>query len=420
MKTTPYIDSSVAKDFTSVRLPARVCMHVLETARTDGRVLRAATALKEAGFAVSIVDIENAHSQKIEDIDGISVKHVNVSNAFMTTRFRRLGFMRALSLFLRSMLLLMQTPADIYHAHDMTALPACYLVALLRRKPLIFDAHELPLKELESANRRWLRLLLTPMLAVMIRHSTGIISSSPLYAQEICKRYHVAKVSLIRNLPPYRSVLKSDRLHRHLGLSSPARIALYQGNVQPDRGLDTLVHAAKFLARDIIIVIMGKAVKETLSQLNALITSEGVADRVKIIPPVPYEELLDWTASADLGLNVLPPDYSLSIRMSLPNKLFEYLMAGLPVLTSPLDAVTEVISTYDVGQTVSSLAPVDVGNAVNTILADDVALARMHRNALNAAQHELRWEREMGKLIHFYRDILNLRFNHDGVIVSRE
>ncbi len=405
MKTTPSIDASIAKDFTSARLPARVCMHVLETARTDGRVLRAATALKDAGFAVSIVDIENAHSQKIENIDGISVKHVNVSNAFMTTRFRRSGFTRALSLFFRSMLLLMQTPADIYHAHDMTALPACFFAAFLHRKPLIFDAHELPLKELEGTNRRWLRLLLTPTLAAMIRHSTGIISSSPLYAQEICKRYHVPKVSLIRNLPPFRSVLKSDRLHRHLGLSSSARIALYQGNVQPDRGIHVLVRAAKFLKQDIVVVIMGKAVKETLVQLNALIASEGVADRVKIIPPVPYAELLDWTASADLGLNVLPPDYSLSIRMSLPNKLFEYLMAGLPVLSSPLDAVTEVISTYNVGQIVSSLAPPDVGTAINAMLADDVALSRMRRNALDAAQHELHWEKEKEKLIHFYHMI---------------
>ena len=152
--------------------------------------------------------------------------------------------------------------------------------------------------------------------------------------------------------------------------------------------------------------MMGKAVKETLSQLNALIASEGVADRVKIIPPVPYEELLDWTASADLGLNVLPPDYSLSIRGCLPNKFFEYLMAGLPVLSSPLDAVTEVIRTYHVGQIVSSLAPLDVGIAINAILADDVALSYMRRNALNAAQHELRWEKAKGKLIHFYHDIL--------------
>src|SRR2546425_5066798 len=149
--------------------PVRVCMHVLGAARTDGRVMRAASALAEAGFAVSIVDIESDSRRKVEHVHNVSIKHVDVPTSFMATRFRRWGLLKALWLFLRSTQLLIQTPADIYHAHDVTALPACYIAACLRHKPLIFDAHELPLKELEGAHRRWLRTILTPLLATMIR-----------------------------------------------------------------------------------------------------------------------------------------------------------------------------------------------------------------------------------------------------------
>jgi glycosyltransferase involved in cell wall biosynthesis len=400
--------------------PIRVCMHVLGAARTDGRVMRAATALAEAGFAVSIVDIESVEcqfiehgepiyrarhvSRKVEHVRNVCIKHVDVPASFMATRFRRWGLLKALWLFLRTTQLLIQTPADIYHAHDVTALPACYIAARLRHKPLIFDAHELPLKELEGAHRRWLRTILTPLLATMIRRSAGIITASPLYAREIRKRYAVGEVSLIRNLPPYRNVRKNERLRQQLGLSPTTRIALYQGYLQPDRGLDVLVRAAAFLEQDIVIVMMGKAVEETRAQLRALIVSEGVAERVKIIPAVPYEELLDWTASADIGLNVLPPDYSQSIRLCLPNKLFEYLMAGLPVLTSELDAVAEVVRACDVGHVVSSLAPRDVAVAINTMLADDAVLARMRSNALDVAQREFCWEKEAGRLVRFYED----------------
>jgi glycosyltransferase involved in cell wall biosynthesis len=91
--------------------------------------------------------------------------------------------------------------------------------------------------------------------------------------------------------------------------------------------------------------------------------------------------------------------------MCLPNKLFEFLMAGVPVLTSPLDAVIDVVKTHHVGKILPSLAPADIGAAINAMLADPVALSSMHRNALDAAQHEFNWEKESPKLIHLYDEI---------------
>ena len=82
-------------------------------------------------------------------------------------------------------------------------------------------------------------------------------------------------------------------------------------------------------------------------------------------------------------------------------------MAGLPVLTSPLDAVSEVVTNFDVGRVVYSLAPEDIGAAINTILEDVQALDRMHRNALAAAQKEFCWEQESPQLIHLYRGLQN-------------
>ena len=108
-----------------------VCMHVLTTVRTDARVLRSATALKEAGFTVSVVDIVDTYVQPIENIQGITAKHVKVSNSFLKSRFKRFAMVKALMLFARSILLLLKEPADIYHAHDFTALPACYIATLM-------------------------------------------------------------------------------------------------------------------------------------------------------------------------------------------------------------------------------------------------------------------------------------------------
>jgi len=93
------------------------------------------------------------------------------------------------------------------------------------------------------------------------------------------------------------------------------------------------------------------------------------------------------------------------VQGMLPNKFFEYLMAGLPVLASPLESIAEVIKTYDVGQVISSLAPADIGAAISGMLADRVALDRMHHDALEVAKQEFCWEKEHEELISLYHKI---------------
>jgi glycosyltransferase involved in cell wall biosynthesis len=412
MKTLPSATISAAKGAISRRAPLKVCMHVLgragaDTRVKDARVMREATALVEAGFELTIVDVtddRNRHGE--EKIQGVSIKHIIMPSWFTPTRFKPWFLIKAAQIIIRGTMQLLSTPADIYQAHDVEALPACYIAARLRRKPFIFDSHELPFDNPGILRWRRLNAVARHLLTRMLPRCAGVITASPLYAQEIGKLYGAKGITVVRNVPPYQAVPKSDRLRQHLGLGPEVRIALYQGVLQPNRRLDTLIRAAAFLAHDILIVLMGPGPQKTRSQLEALIVNEGVADRVKILPSVPYEELLDWTASADVGLNILPPDYSASIRRCLPNKLFEYLMAGIPVLTSELGAVVEVIKTYDVGQIVSSLDPADVGAAITTMLADTVALSRMRHNALDAAQREFCWEKEKQRLVHLYQSLV--------------
>src|SRR5207253_1284978 len=162
---------------------------------------------------VSIVDVEAERMLPTEeDIQGVHAKHILRPSWFVPTHFKPWFLVKAMHMIISSAIRLAQARADIYHAHDAHALPACYIAACL---------------------------------------------------------------------------------HQYLGLEPEVRIALYQGYLQPDRGLDRLVHAAEFLEPNTIIVMMGKAVPTTQAHLEALIASKRVADRVKIIPAVPYAELLD-------------------------------------------------------------------------------------------------------------------------------
>src|SRR5947209_4235820 len=123
MGKPPPVETVVMKDTSMVLSPIRVCMHVLGAVRDDHRVMREATALVEEGFAVSIVDVEGGGNQPAEEeIRGVLVKHIIMPSSFVATRFTKWTLLRAAQLLIRSTLRLIRTPADIYHAHDESAL----------------------------------------------------------------------------------------------------------------------------------------------------------------------------------------------------------------------------------------------------------------------------------------------------------
>jgi glycosyltransferase involved in cell wall biosynthesis len=349
-------------------------MHVRGTARTDARVMREAVALAQAGYDVTIVDVERDRSRgRAEVIEGVRLKHLIAPSQFKSARFKPWFLVRFASIVLGSLLLLLRTPADLYHAHDWDGLLPTYYVARLRRKPLILDAHELPLVQPVYTRWRLLHRLATHQLRKMLKRCTATITVSPPLVGEMRRRFGGPPAVVVRNTPTYQPPIASNRLREALGLPPTTRLALYQGNIQANRTLDVLVRAARYLDPGIIVVLMGNG--PLVGAMERLIAEEGVGERVKMLPAVPYAELLSWTASADLGLLVVQPDFSPSVKMSLPNKLFEYLMAGLPVLTSEMDAIVETVLGYRAGDVIRTLEPELVAKKISAMLADRSACA---------------------------------------------
>ncbi len=383
-----------------------VAMLVDTEGRADPRVMRSATALASAGAYVAVVDVARSPSgPRHEVVNGVSFRHVMMPSWYVPARFKPLFLMKLAALTVRGWWQLVRTPADVYHAHDHIALTACYLAARLRRKPLVYDSHELPLVDL-AKYARWRRLhaLSVVMTRCLIARCSAVIVVSPPIAPEFHRRYGGPFPVLVRNIPIYQPPTGSDRIRQFLGLSDEVRIALYQGIFLGDRSLHVLVHAARFLDKRTVIVMIGRGPEK--SQLEGLVAREGLFDRVFFVPFVHPAELLGWTASADLGLYLLRPDYSPSIHLSLGNKLFEYLMAGLPVLSSDLPATVELIEKYKVGRVVPTLDPEVIARVITDTLDDQDELAQMRANALAAARSDLRWDVESGRLVELYERIL--------------
>src|SRR6266567_7384863 len=128
--------------------PVKICMHVTDGAYDDYRVMREATALVEAGYDVTIVDIMAEVERPLdEDISDVHMRHVMMPELFVPTRFKPWFLVKSADMVVRGALRLMRTSTDIYHAHDVKGLPAFYIAASLRHKPLVFDSHEIPLDD---------------------------------------------------------------------------------------------------------------------------------------------------------------------------------------------------------------------------------------------------------------------------------
>jgi glycosyltransferase involved in cell wall biosynthesis len=385
----------------------KVSIHAVREARSNARVMQIAGALTEAGFDVSLVDIETHASLPVEEhVQGFKLQHIILPDWLTSRRFEPLFIFKALQAFVLSTLRLIHDDADIYHANDVTAMPATFIAALVRRKPLIFELIDLQFPVPETGLSFWRRLgwFVSLMHKVILPRCAAVIVTSPLHGEEMQRRFHMPPYTVIRNIPPYRAVQKTEHLRQYLGLNARSRIVLYQGYIQGSRGLDVLVRAASLFEKDIVFIMMGGSVGTTQEMLEALMREYNVEDRVKIIPPVPYEELFEWTASADIGV-VLSAQDSFNLKRSLPNKLFEYIMAGLPVVSAPMEAVEEVITHYDIGYVVPSFSPTDVAEAINSLLSNTAEYERMREHTVQAVQ-ELCWEQESQRLVQLYKDIM--------------
>ncbi|TMC14667.1 MAG: glycosyltransferase family 4 protein, partial [Chloroflexi bacterium] len=201
-------------------------MHLANTARDDFRVMRDARTLAEAGFSVTVIDIEEDHSlPREEEFDGIRVKHTFVPGWFTPARFKPWFLIKLIIMFMYCVMRLLKDDADIYHAHVEKALPASFVAARLRRKPLIFDAPDLTLSDPSLVRWQRLRKLSIRFLGLMISRCTAFVTASPHYAPVLRSLYHASRITVIRNVPSYRTVNRNDLLRQHLGLSSDIHIA---------------------------------------------------------------------------------------------------------------------------------------------------------------------------------------------------
>lgn len=351
---------------------------------TDQRIARTADVLTECGFTVVMVGRQKYDSLRMPD------------RTYETIRMRLLwekGPFFYIEYNLRLFFFLLLRPCSLLFSNDLDTLLPNFMISKMRRIPMVFDSHEYFTETPELINRPFIKniwkgieRLIVPSLKECITVNESIAS---LFKQEYGKEFHV-----VRNIPTVRTG-NCPVSRKELNLPADKKIILLQGaGINIQRGAEEAVEAMQYLD-DFLLLIIGGG--DVLPFLKEQVETLNLHEKVWFIPKQKPDKLLDYTRSADLGIT-LDKDTNLNYRYSLPNKLFDYIHAGIPVLASPLPEIRKIVELYDVGSFIESHEPQHIASKIKEMLTDKAACKRWKDNLVRA-QKELQWENEKQVLI---------------------
>ncbi|MDX6746602.1 glycosyltransferase [Polaribacter sp. PL03] len=358
----------------------RVIVTVTNDLSTDQRVAKVCNTLTNNNFNVLLIGRKLNNSKKLNR--NYKTKRFNL--------FFNSGFLFFAEYNFRLFLYLLFTKKDILLSNDLDTLLPNYLVGKILNKKIVFDSHELFPEIPELVNRPkvkkvWLALEKW-MLPKLKNNYTVCNSIAQFYKEE-----YNSSFKTIMNLPTKKEIeLGSFPFEK-----TTKKVILYQGAINIGRGLELIIAAMKFLENHILVIIGDGDIYKHLKKQNTL---DQQSKNVVFLGKMAPNELYKLTPLADLGIS-LEEDLGLNYRFALPNKIFDYIQAEVPVLVSDLPEMSKIINKYNVGEIVVDRTPKKIAFQINQILNKDFT------KELKLAKKELIWEKQEDKLLTIFNNL---------------
>jgi glycosyltransferase involved in cell wall biosynthesis len=312
---------------------------------------------------------------------------------------------------------------DLIHAHDFTAI-AIVGASVQRMRAAghpvrwLYDAHEY-VPGIALPSRSMIRAY-TEMEREWIHDADAVITVGPLLAEEMSTNLGLPQTpQIVLNCPLEASfgAASEPSIRDAIGLSSNERLIVYSGGVSKARGVDTVVRALPYLPDHHFAIVVADTTTPVMSDLLDLAIELGVSDRVHTAPFVPQHEITTYLSTADIAAHTLT--HWGNHEVALPNKLFEYIHAGLPIAVSDVQAMSEFVQKEGIGKVFVSEDARSFAEAIRAIEADyDRLLKSVRRPALRG---QYRWETQSATLLSVYGKLLGRDLSvPSGDSISRE
>ena len=378
-------------------MPTKIVVSVISDLVTDQRVHKVCQSLHEEGYIVKLIGAKKKLSLDLNRRD------------YSTRRIHML-FQRKIFFFaefnLRLFFLLLFSRADIYLGNDLDTMPANWLAAWLKRKPIVYDTHEYYMAMAGLDGKRVRKKIWKEIEAFIFPRLKYIYTICESFCDLYAKDYH-KKLIAVRNVPYLhpKNPLKDPEIVFKVKSLIPEnrKILIFQGaGINQHRGAEELVLAMKWLdAGNFHLLIIGGG--DLFQQIRNMILSNNLQDRITTIPKVPFEILREITPLGDLGLS-LDKGENLNHRFGLPNKIFDYIHAGLPILSSRLVEPEKIVNEYQVGTFIDSHDPAHIAECIQKLFSDPKQLETWKTNTERAKQ-ELNWEKESKIVLAIFKQV---------------
>lgn len=360
--------------------PKKVCIAFLGNAFLDTRIINLTNSLKEDGYIVSVISFDWFSKKKYTNDEGIKVFKINKG------KFSPIFYLNFVLILLRELL---KKRADIYIAEDIYTLPLVSIIGRTRKARVVFNSREIYSHIGGLSGRPFIQKLISAIEKVFIKRVDLVLTTGEMDSNFIEKKHNIGNTLVIRNLPVYRKPIAPIDFRKKHNLPNDQIILLYQGVILKGRGIGRVIRVMKNLPQTVFIVLGEGEYKESYIKLAQ---EYGVEDRIYFEGAYPQSELINYTAGGDIGICIIE-NISLSYYHALPNKLFEYIMAGLPVISSNLPQMKKIIDDYQVGEIVDIEKGELIEVKIKQLIENPKLFSEYKSNCETAAQ-KLNWQEE--------------------------
>ena len=314
---------------------------VLNDFLNDSRVLKENISLQKAGYDVKIVALHEGSLKEFDEVQNVPVHRIKLkSRDWSKNRFVQLiKYFEFIYLVTKR-----YKHNNIFHCNDLNTLPIGVIVKVFfnRNVKIVYDAHEYEINDKPNQSRLSIKLHYV-LEKLLIKYADGVITVSNAIADAYAKLYGIKKPALVLNTPVYQEIEKKDIFRERFNIPKEKTVYLYQGGLSRGRGIETLLETFTQVDAQNIIVFMGYGPLTGMVQEYAL-KYANIFYHEAVSPDI----LLDYTCSADFGI-LFYENSCLNHDYCSPNKMFEYLMAEIPVIVSNLYEMKKIVNEYKIG-----------------------------------------------------------------------